>query len=66
MGKWKYYNDNGAPCYLIMVIYKDMQTGERYAHSNERLDELLKALCEDKSVYDFKVFKRGNIEYEQD
>ena len=64
MGNWRVYNDNGTPCYLVMVIYRDWQTGEKYAHSNEKLSELLDNLCKDDSVYDFKVFKRMGLEYE--
>lgn len=63
--KWKIYEDNRV-CYLVMVIYKDMQTGERYAHSEERLNELLQSLCKDESVRDFKVFRRVNVEPEND
>ena len=61
--KWKVRNETPI-CYLIKVIYADMQTGERYAHSEERLNEILNQLCEDKSVYDFKVFERMQLDCE--
>lgn len=58
--KWEVSKETPI-CYLIKITYKDMQTGEKYAHSEERLNEILNQLCEDKSVYDFKVFVRMQL-----
>lgn len=63
--KWKVYKDNRV-CYLVMVIYKYLETGERYAHSEEKLNEILQQLCKDESVRDFRVFMRVNVEPEND
>ena len=60
---FKLYKDN-RKCYLIKIIYKDLQVGERYIHDTQKVSEILQELCDDDSVYDFKVFERLAVDYE--
>ena len=63
--KWNISISKNNPCYLVIIYYKHLESETVYKHSDEKLNDLLNQLCEDKTVADFVVFKKVDLDPEE-